>query len=147
MAAKINEVFQGNTVKFVVDGNLDDLEKYLGFKINGEIPPDAHIDRTKRSGGHGDWRRFFTPEDVEKLAPTMQEFIGQIGRSDWSLDPVDKLNSRTVSELVKDPEQMVKIAKERFTIYVNKDPQIAATSIKKWIRCGKTKHWCNRSFC
>jgi len=85
----------------VVDGKLDRLEEYLDFKIQGDVQHDAYIKQTKRSGGYGDWRRFFTQEDVENLAPIMQEYMSQIGYSDWNLDTVEKLDSRTVSEYVK----------------------------------------------
>lgn len=53
---------------------------------------------------------------------------------DTAIAGADGSAERTVSELVKDPEAMVKIAVARFTNYVNKDPQLASTSIKKWIR-------------
>ena len=56
------------------------------------VVPDEHR-RVARTRGYGNWRRWFTEEDVEFFRPVISEFLDIMGYdpSDWELTPVDRL--------------------------------------------------------
>lgn len=90
--AKKNDWF---VVKYedIMDGNLDELEKYLGFAIHESDPTDKRFTHVARSKKHGNWRRWFTKDDVEFYRPLYTEYMEFNGydTEDWKLTPVDHL--------------------------------------------------------
>lgn len=78
-------------------GELAPLESYLGLKLTPHREVDEYS-RTRRSAAAGNWREFFTPEDVSLLRPSMGELLAEMGYPDWELRPVEKLNPAHFSE-------------------------------------------------
>lgn len=71
-----------------VDGNYAPLEGHLGLQIAGEaVVPDA-LRRVERTKGHGDWRHWFTTEDVELFRPVIGPWLARHGydADDWRLE-------------------------------------------------------------
>ena len=105
---------------------FDQLEQYLGFRINFSGEVDARhrrVERTKEAGG---WRDWFTPVDVEFYRPLFQEFLVKYDYElDWTLNP----NPR--------------IAAEHSTLYVDKMLELGLAARRKrrsGLR-GKFKAW------
>ena len=71
----------------VVDGKLQDLESYLGLKLEGKVEVASRfkvIERTKSKGG---WRNWFTQEDVEYFKPRFKKYMTRFGYwDDWRLN-------------------------------------------------------------
>ncbi len=78
-------------------GALAGLEAYLGFSLTSRREV-GEFGRTKRSASWGNWREFFTAEDVAVLRPLLGDLLAEMGYADWELRPVGKLNSAHFSE-------------------------------------------------
>ena len=83
-----------------VDGQLGELEEYLGFSIKQNVGVGNAHSRVARSKSHGNWRRWYTEEDVAYLKPAFEKYLKFAGyeSNDWRLDPVDNLPSSEGSE-------------------------------------------------
>lgn len=80
-----------------IQGKHAELERYLGFPLTGE--QDAgEWSWTKRSGGFNNWKRFFTPSDVEHIKSTLGEQIEALGYTDWTLEPCESLDPKEGSD-------------------------------------------------
>lgn len=84
----------------LMDGQYSDLEKYLGFKLGAGDPVDKRFAHVARSKNHGNWRRWFTVEDIEFYKPLYYDYLKECGYDpeDWELTPVDSLPSSEGSE-------------------------------------------------
>lgn len=73
----------------LMDGNLKGLEEYLGFSLSEEHLIDSRFSHVARSKKHGNWRRWFTEEDVEFYKPIYNDYLNFIGydAEDWKLTP------------------------------------------------------------
>lgn len=83
-----------------MDGNLADLEDYLGMTISLKDKEDKRFTHVARSKGYGSWRRWFTPEDVEFYREVCNPFLEKHGydSQDWNLESVGELSSAEGSE-------------------------------------------------
>lgn len=86
-----------------VDGRVDGLEKYLGFPIKRDVGVSNAHKRVVRSKSHGNWRRWFTADDVGYLKPAFHRYLEFAGydAQDWTLDPVAYLPKGEGSEYMK----------------------------------------------
>lgn len=86
----------------MVVGQMKELESYLGVAI----PPDISsvnlgpFGYTKRTGAAGNWRAFFTEEDVEILRPLIGAKLNDARYQDWALSPQSGLNPDDYSRYV-----------------------------------------------
>ena len=79
------------TFEDMVVGKFETLDNYLGF----EVQPDATVPSTSgkakviRKKAAGDWRHWFTAEDIEIFKPAFTPYMELIGYDceDWSLIP------------------------------------------------------------
>ncbi len=73
----------------MVDQRNDALNAYLGFDIIGEaeVPSGTGKDKVVRKKAYGDWRHWFTAEDIELFKPAYQPYLDMIGydADDWQL--------------------------------------------------------------
>jgi hypothetical protein len=76
------------------------LEDFLGFPISNDRNVD-YLERTKRSATFNNWKKVFTPEDIEFLKPQLSSILEQFGYLDWELEECDKLESEHYSGYVK----------------------------------------------
>jgi hypothetical protein len=74
----------------MIDGNFESLNEYLGFavKADGEVPASTGKAKVVRKKASGDWRQWFTEQDVELFKPAYRNYMELIGYDldDWALD-------------------------------------------------------------
>jgi hypothetical protein len=73
----------------MIDGKVDALNRYLGFMVqNAEEVPKAY-GKVVRKKKYGDWRIWFTEEDVRLFKPAFGAYMEVMGYdlNDWRLDP------------------------------------------------------------
>jgi hypothetical protein len=89
----------------MIEKNLDRLHDYLGFEIkdDAEIPVTTKKSKVARKKAHGEWRYWFTEEDVELYKPIYLPYMEMIGYDceDWSLSPEPAIESEFSSLYIK----------------------------------------------
>jgi hypothetical protein len=74
----------------MISGNFESLNEYLGFdvKADGEVPVSTGKAKVVRKKASGDWRQWFTQQDVALFKPAYRNYMELIGYdlSDWVLD-------------------------------------------------------------
>jgi hypothetical protein len=77
------------TYESMVGKNFDSLNNYLGFQVEEdvEVPKSTGKAKVVRKKAVGDWRHWFTEEDVELLKPAYLSYMELIGYdcNDWAL--------------------------------------------------------------
>jgi hypothetical protein len=69
-----------------VDGKMDELSAYVGTAIEPPTQIRGIGTRVARSARYGDWKHWFTDEDVQTYAPHLDETLQQLGYPiDWTL--------------------------------------------------------------
>lgn len=75
----------------MVSGRLEEIDRYLGFNLKheAEVPKGTGKDKVIRKKAFGDWRHWFTEEDVALLKPAYTPYMEAIGYDldDWALAP------------------------------------------------------------
>lgn len=59
----------------IIDGRLEELEKYLGLKLESKTSVDEKLKRVERKKTYGDWKNWFTKEDVLYFKPIFDDFL------------------------------------------------------------------------
>jgi hypothetical protein len=93
----------------MIDKNVEALNTYLGFKIkeNAEIPLTTKKSKVARKKAYGDWRQWFTEEDVALYKPVFSPYMDVIGcdSNDWVLTPqpaiAPEFSSLYIQELIR----------------------------------------------
>ena len=79
------------TFEKMVEGQFDDLNRYLGFEVKADatVPTTSGKSKVIRKKSTGDWRHWFTPEDVELFKPAFMPYMELIGYDckDWAPSP------------------------------------------------------------
>ena len=79
------------TYEDMVGTKYDALNTYLGFNVqeDAEIPTSTKKAKVVRKKSTGDWRHWFTEEDVEHFKPAYTPYMEVIGYDcqDWTLSP------------------------------------------------------------
>ncbi len=72
----------------LVDDNFVTLNKYLDTKIDSKIEVPKELNRLTRSKAYGNWRDWFTQEDVEFYKPLYDDYIQLMNydTNDWKLN-------------------------------------------------------------
>jgi len=77
------------TYENMVNNNYDGLNNYLGFAVlaDAEVPQTTGKAKVIRKKATGDWRHWFTEEDVSLLKPAYTPYMALTGYDcdDWSL--------------------------------------------------------------
>lgn len=86
----------------IIAGEMKALEAYLGLQIQSDISSVnlGPFGYTKRTGAAGNWRAFFTGEDVEILRPLIGAKLDDARYQDWVLEPRSELNPDDYSRYV-----------------------------------------------
>jgi len=75
----------------MIDKNYDGLNKYLGFEIvdEAEIPTTTKKSKVVRKKAYGDWRHWYTEEDVDLFKPAYLPYMKTMGYdyNDWTVSP------------------------------------------------------------
>lgn len=83
-----------------VAGEIGPLCTYLGVEgLEREFP--SRFEHRRRTGGSGDWKRYFTPSDVDFYRRRLGTLMAELGYTDWELDPVATLPAETGSGYVE----------------------------------------------
>jgi len=116
--ARANEFFLVYYEDFV-DDRVDTLAQYLGLPLNAQqSATPAWLSHISRSKGHGAWRDWMTPEDVEFYRPLLKEAMDAMGyEDDWELNPEPSIDPATSSRYVADA-----IAKRRTELAAGRQP-------------------------
>lgn len=71
-----------------VSGRYAVLEKHLGMPITGAAEVPDRLRRVSRTQAYGDWRNWFTPQDVEDYKPLFAQWLDKHGYDpdDWTLN-------------------------------------------------------------
>jgi hypothetical protein len=83
----------------IIDNKLDALEKFIGFKFNkADDVPEKWVVRSK---AYGNWKDWFTPEDIEYYRPHYKPFMDRFGYvDDWKLNDPQHIDPKISSEYV-----------------------------------------------
>jgi hypothetical protein len=88
----------------MVNGNFEALNTYLGFPVqaDAEVPKSTGKAKVVRKKSIGDWRHWFTEEDVELFKPAFLPYMQLIGYDcdDWGLSPVQVIEPEYSSEYI-----------------------------------------------
>ena len=95
----------------MVSGKYAGLNRYLGFEVekDGQVP-EAY-GKVVRKRASGDWRHWFTEEDVEVFKPAYLPYMEIIGydRNDWALSPTPAIEPEYSSVYMQSlPKRVVK---------------------------------------
>jgi hypothetical protein len=75
----------------MIEKNYEGLNEFLGFEIkdDAEIPTTTKKSKVVRKKAYGDWRHWYTEEDVDLFKPAYLPYIKTMGYDcdDWTLDP------------------------------------------------------------
>jgi hypothetical protein len=102
LAKKISETYD-NVLRFLkeinkdwliikyedlIDGDIEKLEGYLSFSIKKNVSVDKNHAGVVRSKAHGNWREWYSKEDVVFLKPIFKKYIKYLKYdfSDWRLE-------------------------------------------------------------
>jgi hypothetical protein len=73
----------------MIEKNYDELNEYLGFEIvdEAEIPTTTKKSKVVRKKAYGDWRHWYTEEDVDLFKPAYLPYMKTMGYdcNDWTL--------------------------------------------------------------
>lgn len=84
-----------------VTNNVDGLIEYLGLKINPFIDVDSSLKRVQRTKSFGDWKNWFTEDDVSYVKNNYAFFMEFFGYTDWAQPQNKIINSEFASHYVK----------------------------------------------
>ena len=87
----------------LVNNNFAELSEYLGFEIKAETSIDKSTQKVARKKSTGDWRHWYTEEDVELFRPAYTPYMDLIGydSNDWSLHDKQVIEPRYGSLYLK----------------------------------------------
>ncbi len=93
------------TYESMVDKNFDSLNNYLGFQVeeDAEVPKSTGKAKVVRKKAMGDWRHWFTEEDVDLFKPAYLTYMKVIGYDcdDWTLSENPFIESEYSSMYMK----------------------------------------------
>ena len=93
------------TFEDMVANEFDALNDYLGFEVKGDatVPSTSGKAKVIRKRTIGDWRHWFTEEDVALFKPAFIPYMELIGYdcSDWSLSPDPLIEPEYSSEYMQ----------------------------------------------
>jgi hypothetical protein len=84
-----------------VDERLEQLEAYLGLSLSGSAEVAPHFSHVPRTKAHGNWRSWFTEEDVAFFRPAFTDYLKRYGYDlSWELDPTPKVPRQHCTDYV-----------------------------------------------
>jgi len=87
----------------MVGNNFDALNEYLGFEVQSESQVSRPYGKVVRKKSAGDWRHWFTEEDVELFKPAYLPYMELLGYdcNDWALSPNPAIDPKYSSEYMQ----------------------------------------------
>jgi hypothetical protein len=85
-----------------VDGNMSVLEEYLGMELHGAALVGKGHEHKSRTKSYGDWKNWFTKEDIELFKPIFAAYMDQYGYTDeWEINDPQVIYPEHCTEFVK----------------------------------------------
>jgi hypothetical protein len=85
-----------------VEENYSEISKFLGMKIAKKDELKVVFPAIKRSCGTGEWKHWFTPEDIDFFRPRMNEYMNYFGYEDiWETPRRQNINPSTSLDYLK----------------------------------------------
>ncbi len=100
---RIGDQFHTLHYEDYVDAKFADVNEYLGLSLSAGVVQESES-RVARSATHGEWRRWFTPADVEVFRPLTHKWLSKhrYEHRDWDLAVGnDALDPATTVEYVQ----------------------------------------------
>jgi len=89
----------------MIEKKYNGLQEYLGFEIEdeAEIPTTTKKSKVARRKAYGDWRHWYTEEDVELFKPAYLPYMDLIGYdcNDWAISPKPVIEPKYSSMYIK----------------------------------------------
>jgi hypothetical protein len=89
----------------MVTGKFNQVNQYLGFELKSEaeVPKGTGKEKVVRKKAFGDWRHWFTEEDVRLFKPAYLPYMEAVGYdgSDWALASEPRIEPQFSSAYVK----------------------------------------------
>jgi hypothetical protein len=89
----------------MVNKDFDALNKYLGFEVmaDAEVPRGTGKEKVVRKKAYGDWRHWFTEQDVTFFKPAYAPYMEVVGYDcdDWKLSPEPVIEPQYSSEYMQ----------------------------------------------
>lgn len=99
------------TYEDMIASRYQELNRYLGFTAGEEAEVAAGYGKVVRKRASGDWRHWFTEEDVELFRPAYQPYMEAVGYDpdDWTLESNPVIEPRYASEYMQSlPKRVAK---------------------------------------
>jgi len=97
------------TYEDMIQKNFEALNNYLGFKVepDAEVPKSTGKAKVIRKKASGDWRHWFTGEDISLFMPAYREYMELIGYDydDWNLSSNPTIESQYSSIYMQNQAQ------------------------------------------
>lgn len=93
-----------HTVRYedFVTGRLDGVDDHLGFAVDNHTATSAWLDHIVRAAGTGDWRHWFTQEDVAFYGPRIAPYMERFDYADdWQLADDPQIDAATASQYLE----------------------------------------------
>jgi hypothetical protein len=117
-----------------ITGDYATLENFVGQALTFDGQVDRNFARIARKKGSGDWRNWFTQEDVEFFKPVYQDFIVT-----YHYDPAWEFNQPQAIEYRSSVDYLRRIIQERRDM----EAQTVLDTMKGWPICGARLVGCN----
>ena len=85
-----------------VSGNTSVIEEYLGMELTGAAQVDEEHEFKIRTKSYGDWKNWFTKEDIELFKPVFAAYMDKYGYADeWEINDPQIISPEHCTEYVK----------------------------------------------
>jgi hypothetical protein len=89
----------------MIQGKFEQINRYLGFELKqrAEVPKGSGKDKVVRKKGFGDWRHWFTPEDITLFKQAYLPYMKAVSYDceDWALADKPLIDPRYSSLYIK----------------------------------------------
>jgi hypothetical protein len=75
-----------------MEGNLEELEAYLGLTLTKERTVGQYNERIVRSASFNNWKSFFLQSDLDRFKELHQDKMDKMGYTDWELSSTPELD-------------------------------------------------------
>lgn len=117
-----------------VDNKLTNIEKYLGLELAGDAQVDSQNKHVVRTKGYGDWRNWYTQEDIEFFRPIFMDYMEKYNyENEWKLNEIQVIKPEFCSEYATKTIKMRKDKiepEEKNRTFINRAKRIVERVIK-----------------